>query len=382
MATARGHTFAVNSSEVSGALGDLGTLLPITLGAIAVMGLSPAPVILGFAVFYLATALYYRLPIPVQPMKVVAAVMLTAGLTPAGLAASGVMIGVALIVLGCTGWINSVGRLIPQSVLSGLQFGLGIVLALMSLDLMASAPFVGGVTLMAVLGCLLVPRYPAALVGLAVAAALAWSLGAPGIQVATVASGWISVPSVPSLMELERALSTLVLPQLPLTLTNAAVLTALLAGSYYGDRAAHVTPARLSLSSGFANVFLTPLGAIPMCHGAGGLAAHHRFGARTGTAPLLIGLGLILFLLLPYSAGAAILVAIPLAGLGALLMVAAGELALTRRLFDCKPSCWPVIAITAGLTVWLDPFWALVGGSVAEAMRALIVRRLVKKAGA
>ena len=77
--------------EVSGALGDIGTLLPLSLGAIGVAGLAPVPVLLGFAVFYIATGLYYRLPIPVQPMKAVAALLLTTEVTSQSLVASGVL---------------------------------------------------------------------------------------------------------------------------------------------------------------------------------------------------------------------------------------------------------------------------------------------------
>src|SRR5690606_27679182 len=83
----RGERFVFNVRELSGALGDLGTLLPLTLGAISVAGLAPTPVLAGFGLFYVATAVVYRLPIPVQPMKVVAAVLLTTELTAAGLAA-------------------------------------------------------------------------------------------------------------------------------------------------------------------------------------------------------------------------------------------------------------------------------------------------------
>jgi MFS superfamily sulfate permease-like transporter len=137
-----------------------------------------------------------------------------------------------------------------------------------------------------------------------------------------------------------------------------------------------VTPARLSVTSGLANLLLTPFGALPMCHGAGGLAAHHRFGARSGTAPLVMGLALLAAVLLPGGLGLAILAAIPAAGLGALLLVASGQLAVTRRLFDCRPSCWPVIAVTAGVTVWADPFWGLLAGSCAELIRLAAVRSL------
>jgi hypothetical protein len=122
VAELKGERFILSLRELSGALGDLGTLLPLMLGAIAIVGLAPLPVVMGFAIFYIATGAYYRLPIPVQPMKAVAAVLLTAHLSPAALAASGVMIGVALLVLGLTGWITRLARVVPQTVLAGLPF--------------------------------------------------------------------------------------------------------------------------------------------------------------------------------------------------------------------------------------------------------------------
>lgn len=376
MATPRSDKVSVGLREVSGALGDLGTLLPLMLGAVAVAGLAPMPVLLGFAVFYIATALYYRLPIPVQPMKAVAAVVLTAQVGGAELVASGVLLGIGLLVLGLTGWIDRLARLVPQSVLAGLQLGLGGAMALLSLELMASAPLLGAIVLAVLLGLLLVPALPAALFGLATAILLAPLFAAPAIDVAAFAPAVFQLAHLPGLAEVEDAVTRLVLPQLSLTLTNAVLLTALLAGDYFGPRAARVTPRRLSISSGLANLLLTPLGALPMCHGAGGLAAHYRFGARSGLAPLLLGAALLILALLPGGAGAALLAAIPMAGLGAMLLVAAGELALTRRLFDCRPSCWPVIAVTAGVVLWVDPFWGLLAGSAAELLRMAVVRRL------
>lgn len=299
-----------------------------------------------------------------------------AGITPAGLAASGVMIGTVLLVLGLTGWITRLARVVPPSVLAGLQLGLGLALALVSLDLMATAPAIATVIFGLLLGLLLMPRYPSALIALAVAIALAQVLDVPGIELGTMASGPVSILVLPSVAEMERAVSLFVLPQLSLTLTNAVLLTALIAGDYFGDRAAHMTPARLSITSGVANLLLTPLGALPMCHGAGSLAAHCRFGARSGTAPLMLGVILLAFALLPGGFGMATLAAIPAAGLGALLLMASGELALTKRLFDCRPSCWPVIVVTAGITVWADPFWGLFAGSCAELVRLAVVRAL------
>ncbi|MFP4538084.1 MAG: putative sulfate/molybdate transporter, partial [Dichotomicrobium sp.] len=115
-------------------------------------------------------------------------------------------------------------------------------------------------------------------------------------------------------------------------------------------------------------------GALPMCHGAGGLAAHYRFGARSGAAPLMLGLAFVALALAPPQVASAALAAIPVAGLGALLLFAAGELAFSRRLFDSRPSCWPVIAVTASVTLVFDPFWGLIAGGVAEILRAVIIR--------
>ncbi|RBP31893.1 MFS superfamily sulfate permease-like transporter [Marinobacter pelagius] len=361
-------------NELSGALGDIGTLLPLSLGAIAVAGLAPVPVLLGFAAFYIATGLYYRLPIPVQPMKAVAALLLTTQVSSGSLIASGLLIGAILLLLGTTGWINRVARLVPGSVLSGLQLGLGLLLAYMSLGLMATSLALGVITLLLLVITLkMFPNWPAALIGLGVSVAIGVVLGAPGLSLPVADSVAFTMPRLPGIDEWQQGFSTLVLPQLALTITNAIVLTALVAGDYFGEQSNRVSPARLSVSTGLANLFLVPFGALPMCHGAGGVAAHYRFGARTGMAPVLLGTGLLLVAFIP--GGLSVIAAIPTAGLGALLLVAAVELAASKRLWTAKPSCWPVIAITALVTVWADPFFGLLAGVASETVRAALVRR-------
>ncbi len=359
----RGQRFRFSVGELNGALGDLGTLLPLMLGAIFLAGLAPMPVVLGFAAFYLVTAFVYRLPIPVQPMKAVAAVLLTTGATAPEVAAAGVLLGLALLVLGATGWIGWLARVTPQPVLAGLQVGLGITLALMSLELMGTSPPVAIVALLILSAILVAPWLPAALLALVAATVLAGLLEIPGVAPARAEPFGLAVGVLPSLDEIQRSLTVLALPQLSLTITNAILLTALIAGNRFGERAAHVTPVRLACTSGLANLVLAPFGALPMCHGAGGLAAHYRFGARSGTAPLLLGLALVAVALAP--SGLALVAMIPAAGLGALLLVAAGELALGRNLLGSPPSHWPVIAITAGVTVWSDPFQGLLAGAAA-----------------
>jgi hypothetical protein len=366
--------FRFDLREASGALGDLGTLLPLMLGAVAVAGLAPVPVILGFAIAYLGTALLYRLPIPVQPMKAVAAVLLTSEVAPASLAASGVAMGAILLLLGSTGAIDRLGRLVPRSVLAGLQLGLGAALALVALDLIGTAPWLGAATILITVCLLRVRGAPAALVALTFAMLAGSALGLSGLEMPEPPAASLLPAGLPSWPELERGFALLVLPQLALTLTNAIILTALVAADCFGERARGVTPRRLSISSGLGNLLLTPFGALPMCHGAGGVSAHHRFGARSGGAPLMLGLALLALALLPGGAGLALLAAIPAAGLGALLLVAAVELAASRRLWDCRPSCYPVIAVAAAVTLLVNPSWGMLAGGGAEALRMALLQ--------
>src|SRR5690242_19980766 len=85
--------------EAGGGCGDLGTFIPHVIGAITVAGLAPLGVLFGFGAFLIATGLFYGLPIPVQPMKAVSAVILTDGLRPGEVAAAGMMLGIVLLVL-------------------------------------------------------------------------------------------------------------------------------------------------------------------------------------------------------------------------------------------------------------------------------------------
>ena len=90
---------------------------------------------------------------------------------------------------------------------------------------------------------------------------------------------------------------------------------------------------------------------------------------------LLLGLGLIFA-----DQAGALLAVIPLAAVGALLLFSAADLAFSRRLFDARRSCWPVIGITAALTAWVDPIWGLLAGGLAEIARGHLLAMLHRRA--
>ena len=139
-----------------------------------VAGLAPAGVLFGFGAFLISTGLFYGLPLPVQPMKAVSAVILTGGLRPGEVAAAGMMIGVILLVLGITGWIGRLARVIPQSVSAGLQLGLGLLMGVLGIKLMLQTPWIGFPALAMLFLLTRIPRCPAAPIVLGAAAVIGW----------------------------------------------------------------------------------------------------------------------------------------------------------------------------------------------------------------
>jgi MFS superfamily sulfate permease-like transporter len=109
-----------------------------------------------------------------------------------------------------------------------------------------------------------------------------------------------------------------------------------------------------------------------MCHGAGGLIAQHRFGARTGWAPTLLGLMLLVLGLLLAEDAARLLGAIPIGALGVLLVVAGFDLAFSRRLLEVRAECRPAIAAAAFATFLLNPALGLAAGWLVEWARTFL----------
>ena len=124
-------------------------------------------------------------------------------------------------------------------------------------------------------------------------------------------------------------------------------------------------------------MLLCPFDAMPMCHGAGGLQAQYRFGARTGLAPIILRAAILALAIGFADHASARLAVIRIGAVGALLIMAGADLAFSRRLFDRKPSCWWVIGVTALVTVTVNPALGLVLGWITEFIRAAIFRRLV-----
>jgi MFS superfamily sulfate permease-like transporter len=138
--------------------------------------------------------------------------------------------------------------------------------------------------------------------------------------------------------------------QLPLTITNSVLATTLLVSDLYKRS---VSPNSLSCSVGLMSISSSILGGFPMCHGAGGVAAHYRFGARTGVS-MVIG-GMILIVLALFFSSEAVFHFLSFGILAALLVVVSVEL-IRRGLSDSDREgiwlivCMGAIALFAGMT--------------------------------
>ncbi|MBT2971283.1 MAG: putative sulfate/molybdate transporter [Candidatus Thiodiazotropha sp. (ex Ctena orbiculata)] len=355
--------------EFSGAFADLGTFLPIAIAVLTLHLLDPSGLFVGFGLFALAVALIYRRPIPVQPMKAVAAIVIADNLTAGTIAATGLILGATVLLLTVTGLVTFIGRKIPHTVLSGIQLGVGLILAWAGAKLIIQDPLTGLAAMLLLLLLLPTRLKPFAAILVIVAASI-WSIASlpdplPEITIGLHLPHWVSIDWSDAWIATESIL----LPQLALTLTNAMIVTAVIAGRLFADQERTITPSRLGMSTGILNLLLAPLGAFPMCHGAGGLVVQHRFGARTGIAPAIFGATCLAIGLLLGPNALQLLLLIPLAAVGALLVYAGLDLAKSRELTQGSWEEMAVIIITGLVCLLLNVALGLLVGIVAEYLR-------------
>lgn len=349
--------FAFNRQELAGALGDLGVMLPLALALIQFNGLDATALFLAVGLFYVGAGLYYRIPTPIQPMKAIAAYAIAQSLSPLQISTAGFLSGLILIVLGLTRAVDLLARVVPKSVIRGVQLTTGVLLLTKGLHfVLGDSPFqqeagrvepalslqaLGPVPISIIIGAVAFVAALALLKNKLAPAGLVVVIG--GTIVGLALGGWQSLADfrpglhLPALMPYGMpdlsltiiALTMLVAPQLPMTVGNAILAEADLTREYFDkEQAKRVTPRALSLSMGIGNVLGALIGGMPMCHGAGGLAAHYRFGARTGGMNLMLGGLFVVVALLLGDHATALLSIIPLSLLGALLVFAGAQLAI------------------------------------------------------
>ena len=364
--------------DASGSLADLGVLLPISAALILGNGLDAGTVLVGVGTLYLAAGLYFRVPVPVQPIKAAAAIAIARGLPAETIGAAGIALGVVLLLLGVTGLSRVVGRAFSIPIVRGLQLGVGLILVKTAIDLAdpGAGPrglvVAGAIAASLSLGAVIRAQVPVALVAI-VGAALV-SLIATGSVPHMEAALWHpelnSAAFDPAV--LLSAFTLLVIPQIPLTFGNAVIAVVDLEHRYFPESAGKVTPKNISLSCGLANVTAGALGGMPMCHGSGGLTAHYRAGARSFHMNVVVGTTLLALGLFFAPAALGLLSLIPIAVLAGFLAFTGlfhSSLASTLRGFDLVVATIVgllgllttnlAIGLVAGLILYWPVRWAL-----------------------
>lgn len=248
-------------NEWTGALGDIGVLIPIFISLLALNGLPAGRPLFLIGILYIFSAIFFRLPIPVQPLKAMAAIVIAQSLPVSYLSAGGVWMGIILILLSVTGKIEWLSQYFTKPIVKGIQLGVGLMLIKTGFLLFISPSNYGYI-----------------------AVKQAADLSSIGYW------GFIS------------ALWVLVLPQLPLTLGNAVFAVSDTAREYFGEKSEKATPKNFAVSLGIANIIAGLSGGMPMCHGSGGLTAHYRFGARSAGATIIMGgISVIIAFLFPHT---------------------------------------------------------------------------------
>ncbi len=373
-------TFRFNRMELAGSLGDLGTLLPIAIAMVMLNGIDPVGLFFSVGLFYIIAGVYFGTTVPVQPMKVIGAYAIGTSLSATEIMASTFLMGLLLLIVGGTGAIETVRKYTPKTVIRGVQLATGTLLisggikfimgsskfqllqgagepylALQSLGPIPMGIIIGLIGGIVTLLLLDNRRFPAGLMVVAGGLLLGLVLGAR-IDIDNTGSLFgFHLPQLfpfpfPDRIDFSFALIGLVLPQLPMTLGNAVMAYTDLSKEYFGEKASRLSNRKVCISMGLANMMSFCLGGMPLCHGAGGLAAHYRFGARTAGSNVMIGL---IFLLLTVLFGENIIAffnLMPMAVLGILLVFAGAQLALSIMDLNTRKEFFVVI-IMLGITL-------------------------------
>jgi MFS superfamily sulfate permease-like transporter len=259
-----------------------------------------------WGIIYIAAALYFRVPVSVQPLKAMVVLAVTYGYSMEFLSSSAIFYGILFIILTYSGLIRIIDRFFSQDLIRGIQLGVGLMLGKKAAELVMEhalflggtepTPFISAAITFSVVATLIIGlswmRKPVAIIIIIAGLITAWLMGI--VPETGVTSGKLIVFSLPNLRYLSDAFILLIIPQLPLTLGNSVFAANDAIHEFWPDRNGKTNTSRLAGSIGISNIFIGMFGGFPICHGAGGLAAHARLGARTGGATIIMGFGLIL----------------------------------------------------------------------------------------
>lgn len=282
----------LNRNELSGAFGDIGTDLPLIIGMLLATNLQISNTLIVYGILQIITSLIYGIPMPVQPLKAVALIVITQNVSAEVIWGGGLAIGIIMLILTLTGLLVWLNRVIPKTVIRGIQLGLGLQLCLLAVkDYIPADKTTGYIfALIAfIIGLILVGnrKYPPAIfiLGLGVLYMFLFHFGI--LSNLTFSVPKITIPHL-SYQNILAGLVLLAIPQIPLSLGNSIFATNQIATDLFPEK--KITVKKIGFTYSLMNLISPLLGGIPVCHGSGGIAGHYTFGGRTGGSTLIYGL--------------------------------------------------------------------------------------------
>jgi hypothetical protein len=366
-----------NRHELAGSFGDIGTDLPLIIALIASAKLDFASVFIMFGVMQILSGLIYNLPMPMQPLKAMAVIVITQKLSAHTFYAGGIAIGILMLLITIFGFLPKLQKSIPHHVVRGIQIGLAIMLG--KLALLKYIPAQGGIGIfIAFLSLIIIlflknhKRYPASLVIIVLGLSYSFLNIFDSIDSMTVLEFNLPVFQIIEFENLWSGLILLAIPQLPLSLTNSVIATHQTISDLYPQRKIDIN--KIGLTYALTNLITPLFGGIPLCHGCGGLVGHHFFGGRTGGSVIYYGLFFLVTGIFFADIGAKLISMFPSAILGAILLVEAlALLFITKDIIVTKPKF--IIAIIVALIAAFIPQGFLIGIIVGISLTFLYKKR-------
>ena len=355
-----------NLTELSGSFGDLGSFIPLSAGMAFTVGMDLGLILIFAGLCNVFAGVLFGLPIPVQPMKAIAAVAIAEGLLPGEVAAAGLITGAVMLILGVTNLVSTFERFVPLAVVRGIQLGIGVILMQKAVGLVRGTSLLGwdsvslavGLTVLMVL-TRKIRRFPGALFLFVFGVFIV-------IHNVSIPAGAFSIAAprffllIPSGAQCLTGFLDGAVPQIPLTILNSVFAVCVLSGDLFPGR--RISSPATAASVGLINLVTCWFGAMPMCHGSGGLAGQYYFGARTGGSMVMIGVLKLLVGILFGSAAAFVIGAFPFSILGVMLLFAGLELAMPAR-DQIRTRNIVVVAVTAGGIVAVNTLAGFLAGT-------------------
>jgi hypothetical protein len=324
-----------NRNEFAGAFGDIGTDFPLLVAIILATGLYAPGVLIVFGIMQILTGIVYKMPMPVQPLKAMAAIVITQKIAGSVLLGAGLAIGVVMFFLSVSGLLDKIAKWIPKIVIRGIQFGLGMSLCHLALKEYIPAGGILGFILAFIAFMFIVilidnRRFPASLMVIAMGLLYAIFINSGYENLISRFGFNLPIFIMPGVDDIVKGFLLLAIPQIPLSLGNSILATRQVSQDLFPEREP-LTIKKIGFTYSIMNLLVPFIGGVPVCHGSGGMVGHYAFGGRTGGSVIIYGM---LYLIIGFFFGngfAEIIDVFPLSILGVILVFEGISLILLLR---------------------------------------------------